>query len=66
MLTATYTYTRYFGEDQVEPVEFAVAKLLLDWEERRVHVDWKTRKEGDQRIMAVTLAVKRLTDRVYE
>lgn len=66
MLTHTRTFVHYFGEDQVASVNETLGVLAIDWEERRMHVGYDTRKEGDERLVMAQLAIKRLGDRVPE
>lgn len=62
----TRTYVRYFGEDQVAPINDVLSKITDEWGKRRLHVSSENREEGDDRLMMAALAVKRLMDRVPE
>ena len=62
----TYTYVRYFGEDQIEPLYAALNEVRDDWDKRCMHVSVGTRDEGDDRLQLAYLVLKRLTDRVPE
>jgi hypothetical protein len=62
----THTHVHYFTVDQVEPLALALIELGEDWEQRRPHVGATAREDGDDRLKAAQLAVKRLVDVVPE
>lgn len=59
---ATYTYTRFFSEDDVAPLVREFDTLVDDWRSRIEYVDADTRCAGNERVEAVRLAIARLTD----
>lgn len=60
--THTYTYTRFFTEDDVAPLVREFDTLVDDWRSRLEFVDADTRCAGNERVEAVRLALARLTD----
>lgn len=60
--THTYTYTRFFTEEDVAPLVREFDTLVDDWRSRLEFVDADTRCAGNERVEAVRLALARLSD----
>ncbi len=62
----TRTYTRYFGEDQVGPLQACIAELEEDWQGRRPHIGREAREAGDHRLALLKSAAALVGDPVVE
>lgn len=65
-LRYTRTFTRYFSEEDTQPLVLGLAELAADFEKRAPHIDADTVREGTERLEAARLALARLLDRVVE
>lgn len=62
MITSTRTHVTYFSRDDVKVLHEEVARLSRDLARRSGHMDGAHALDALDRIAAVRLAVKRLTD----
>lgn len=62
----TRTYVHYFTEEDVAPLHGLLDELAADWHSRTPHIAEEIAEDGNDRLTAARLALKRMTDRVAE
>ena len=63
---STYTYTYYFGNEDLEPLRELHRALEQDWNKRREFIPTTVAMAGDTRLDLLKHAIELLGDRVWQ